>query len=318
MHRIDGPGATVDKKFTEGDPAGGVQATVVTDDWLNDIQENLMGLLAESSIAPVKGDYTQLALAIQAIASAGAAITGAFKNFKASATGTSAPIAITADEVVVKNSSNVTKVLRGVSLSVTLTVSGANGLDTGTSAASTWYYLYVIWNPTTLSAAGLLSLSATAPTLPSGYTYFARVGTIRTDATGNKYPLSFVKINTSMQLKVVAGSNVAALPALASGVAGTITTPPAWVAVPLGNLVSPVATRIKLYASNGTATAGTLIAAPNNAYAGTVTGTPPPLMLSNVGSSPNSVYGDFLIESSNIYWANSSGAAALFLFGWEE
>lgn len=55
MHRIDGPGATVDKKFTEGDPAGGVQATVVTDDWLNDVQENIMKVLSAAGVTPVKG-----------------------------------------------------------------------------------------------------------------------------------------------------------------------------------------------------------------------------------------------------------------------
>lgn len=55
MHRIDGPGATVDKKFTEGDPAGGVQATVVTDDWLNDVQENIMKVLSAAGVTAVKG-----------------------------------------------------------------------------------------------------------------------------------------------------------------------------------------------------------------------------------------------------------------------
>lgn len=55
MHRIDGPGATVDNKFTDGDPVGGVPATVVTDDWLNDIQENLIALLVAAGITPTKG-----------------------------------------------------------------------------------------------------------------------------------------------------------------------------------------------------------------------------------------------------------------------
>lgn len=65
MHRIDGPGATVDNKFTEGDPLTGTQATVVTDDWLNDIQESLMSILAAAGIAPVKGNYTQLVSALK-------------------------------------------------------------------------------------------------------------------------------------------------------------------------------------------------------------------------------------------------------------
>lgn len=53
---------------------------------------------------------------------------------------------------------------------------GAGGLDTGARAASTWYYIYVIHNGT--SAAFLISVSATAPTMPSGYIYRALVGAV--------------------------------------------------------------------------------------------------------------------------------------------
>jgi len=60
MHRIDGPGATVDNKFTDGDPVGGVPATVVTDDWLNDVQENIMAVLAAAGITPTKGRAADL------------------------------------------------------------------------------------------------------------------------------------------------------------------------------------------------------------------------------------------------------------------
>jgi hypothetical protein len=67
MHRIDGPGATVDKKFTEGDPAGGVPATVVTASWANDMQEELMSVLGAGSITPVKGTQDQVLAAIRAI-----------------------------------------------------------------------------------------------------------------------------------------------------------------------------------------------------------------------------------------------------------
>jgi len=45
------------------------------------------------------------------------------------------------------------------------------GLDTGTVANSTWYYVYAIYNPTTDVAGYLLSASASSPTMPSGYTY---------------------------------------------------------------------------------------------------------------------------------------------------
>jgi len=119
-----------------------------------------------------------------------ASIQGSFKNLQASATGLSANVTVTADEITVENASNAYQTLRAVNLIIAGTASGAaNGLDAGALAISTWYSVWVIWNGVT--TAGLLSLSATAPTLPAGYTHKARVGWIRTDGTANKYPLGF-------------------------------------------------------------------------------------------------------------------------------
>lgn len=64
-----------------------------------------------------------------------------------------------------------------------IAASGANGLDTGAKTNSTWYYLWIISNR--LTTAALLSLSATAPTMPTGYTYRALVGAVRVDGSGN-------------------------------------------------------------------------------------------------------------------------------------
>jgi len=61
----------------------------------------------------------------------------------------------------------------------------AGGLDTGTVAADTTYYCFVIWNPTTSTADFLFSTSVSSPTLPSGYTKKKRVGQILTDASSN-------------------------------------------------------------------------------------------------------------------------------------
>ena len=69
--------------------------------------------------------------------------------------------------------------------SVDITASGAGGLDTGSEAASTWYFIYLIWNPTTETEAGLLSASATSPTLPSGYTKKRLVGAVYNDGSSN-------------------------------------------------------------------------------------------------------------------------------------
>lgn len=70
-----------------------------------------------------------------------------------------------------------------VNLTVDLTASGANGLDTGSEANSTWYHLWVIYNGSTV--AGLMSTSATAPTMPSGYTYKGYVGAIYNNSSGD-------------------------------------------------------------------------------------------------------------------------------------
>jgi hypothetical protein len=60
------------------------------------------------------------------------------------------------------------------------------GLDTGTVANDTWYYIWAIYNPTTDTADYLLSASQSSPTMPSGYTYKRRVrGAVRTNGSAN-------------------------------------------------------------------------------------------------------------------------------------
>lgn len=65
MHRIDGPGATVDKKFTQGNPGGGVAATQVTEAWLNAVQEEIAGVVEGLGLALDKPTNTQLLAAIK-------------------------------------------------------------------------------------------------------------------------------------------------------------------------------------------------------------------------------------------------------------
>lgn len=67
MHRIDGSGATIDNHFTEGNPALAIPATVVTDDIMNDIQDNICAVIEDQGIALVKGDVNQLLVAIKSI-----------------------------------------------------------------------------------------------------------------------------------------------------------------------------------------------------------------------------------------------------------
>lgn len=64
MHKIDAPGATITNTFTEGNPTLGVPATEVSDDWLNDVQGELVTVIEGEGITLVKGDITQLQSAI--------------------------------------------------------------------------------------------------------------------------------------------------------------------------------------------------------------------------------------------------------------
>ena len=67
MHRIDGPGALTGGVFTDGDPAAGTPATVVTDDWANAVQDELCNVIIGAGIGLSKPNNAQLVAAIRAL-----------------------------------------------------------------------------------------------------------------------------------------------------------------------------------------------------------------------------------------------------------
>lgn len=145
------------------------------------------------------------------------AIQGNFKNLKITNVGTANPnttVSILADSVVVMNpllSTNNFYPIMTINLSISILSSGANGLDTSTVQASNWYYIFIIYNPTAYTVAGLFSASLT-PTLPSGYTYYARVGAIPTDAnshliTQTQYGRKVHVVATILTASQVAGTD---------------------------------------------------------------------------------------------------------------
>jgi len=60
-----------------------------------------------------------------------------------------------------------------------------NKLDTGAKAINSWYHVFAIRKTSDGTGDILFSLSATAPTMPSGYAGFRRISAVRTDASGN-------------------------------------------------------------------------------------------------------------------------------------
>jgi hypothetical protein len=68
------------------------------------------------------------------------------------------------------------------SVTINAAVNGLNGLDTGSLAASSLYYVYLVSSPTGAGVVGaMISLSAT-PYLPYGYSAYALIGYVATGA----------------------------------------------------------------------------------------------------------------------------------------
>lgn len=84
---------------------------------------------------------------------------------------------------------------------------GLNGLDTGSIAANTWYYAFVICNPAG-DTYGLLSLSATSPTLPEGYTKFRRVASLRVDGDSKIIPVVYSGRGETKNARFLDGSKI--------------------------------------------------------------------------------------------------------------
>lgn len=246
-------------------------------------------------------------------------ISGSAKNLKASASGSSALVPITADEIVVVNALGEFATLRNVAVSVSTLVSGLGGLDAGTIAANTWYYGFVVWNKNTGVVGGVISASDISPVLPSGFTHWARATSLRTAPTTN-YPLSFTKTDSSYQYVVGATGNVLALPVLAGGVSGNPNIP-TWTAVGVADFVPPTAKKINM--SIGSPTVPTVaIVAPNNAYSfyGSASN-PCPIFLNSattVDETPSSVVFQFVLETRFVFYAAQGSGVKLRCLGWEE
>lgn len=194
-----------------------------------------------------------------------------------------------------------------ISFTINAATTGANALDTGTLANNTWYYIYIISNGTTVS--GLMSTSATAPTMPSGYVYKYRVGAVTT--LGAATFIRFAQKGNRAYYRVVAGSTTPNLPIIASGGGVGDLTVPTWVAASVTAYVpTAVASKIYLGLSSYTGAAGAV--APNNAYGVATSRTnPPPLV-----ASANNITTIMELESTNVYWATGANPVALYCVGW--
>jgi hypothetical protein len=261
MHRIDGAGATVDNKFTDGDPVGGIQATLVTDDWLNDVQEELMSILAAGAVTPVKGTQNQVLRAIRAL---GTGVVGSTVNLKMTVSTPSATATITADEVVVKSGlAGRTWTIGSFNKLLNLANAGALGMDVGPAPVNGWLAIYAGLNEATGATTAFAQSvgNAFAPAVYGGAN--APVGITATAL------LTVVPTNASAQFKLCAvrGRKVAIQLASAySGNASVVNNPISIAAIVPANAIA--ITHGELQIQNTAQSAMSLTVAPDATYIG--------------------------------------------------
>lgn len=228
-------------------------------------------------------------------------VAGGFKNLVITNGGSpDSQIVVTADEVLVENASGGTAKVSSVNVTIATGASGANGLDTGAMANATFYSIWVIYNGSV--TAGLISTSATSPTLPSGYTYKARVGWQLTGAASNNLN-RIVQKGRRAQYAVTAGSQTIVLPPIFSSSVTTGGPTSRSLAGITPTTASEVFMRVT-QASNG-ANSSTVAVAPNGNYA--AIGDSPIIQFAAAGVTQY-ITGSLLLESAAIFTQQVSAA----------
>jgi hypothetical protein len=120
--------------------------------------------------------------------------------------------------------------------------SGNGSLDAGTIAINTWYHVHLIYRSDTGGTDILTSLSATAPTLPTNFTHFRRIGSFKIN--GSAQITGFVQVGDKfLWLAPVLDVNVSSVGT--SAVTRTLT-------VPTGLVIEPIMS-VTLDANSATA-----------------------------------------------------------------
>lgn len=175
------------------------------------------------------------------------------------------------------------------SFTLDITQSGALGLDTGSEAVSTWYYIWAICNDAGTTVSAILSASATSLTLPSGYTKKRLISAVYNMADGHFR--GFEQINTNIiigEFSILSGGTMTSLQSL------DITT-----AVP----INAISISGFLVQSGGTI----YIYSDSNEYGITCCGT---------GGAINTHY-RLPLKTHTIYWKVNTGSAGIKISSYE-
>lgn len=256
------------------------------------------------------------------------AVQGGFKNLVIKVA-TNTTVTVTADYVVMLDT--VSGNTRTVAISSTLNfanVGVVNGIDATGIAIDKEYHVWAISNGTTDGV--LASLSSTAPAMPSGYTWKARIGALMTQHASAILYGTWQFGRKVQYIQGLAGNtpNTSTTPGLlgpvSTGTASIISpTLVAKTAVGSGFYVPTTASHIHLIANSNYKAIGASVVnvAPSQSYSGTnngaagSTGLMPPY--SNSGSTSDADSFWMMLESTAVSIATGSGGVVGVL-GWED
>ena len=271
---------------------------VTVGDMANLAEDNL--LMGDASNRPVAhGLGTGLETSTGPVLQVAPAFTpgGMYSNIRASRP-TAATVDFDADFVSVFDSSGNGRRLFNVDLTLNMATAGAGGLSTGSEASATWYFFHVIYDPDADEVDGIFDVSATAPTLPSGFTLSKCYGAVYNDGSSNF--LAFTQRNDDVQY--TAGRE------LSNGAIGTPGS--AWATLGVTALVpTDIAARIKIYGYSTSGAGGQALAfAPNSSYSPAFSGNVDvaPIQFGATTVVASGPVSEMMLESTNIYGVTSA------------
>jgi hypothetical protein len=232
----------------------------------------------------------------------------------------------TADWLVLRNAAGETLKLEGWARNKTQGADGTStSLDTGTWTQTTQYSLYAIYNPTTDTRDLIWSRSTAAPLLPTGFTFYMRIGTNMSVSfsqmsrlrqgyqIGNKFTIS----------RMDTGS-------LLNGAVGTWSlTTPTFVTINMAQQVPDTVSLVRLMIATAAAlgtvsSSGAVMVAPDAGYSGVISSNPGPYcnVTGTTGNGASSYLSAMIFEmpvtSQTIYAVSTGTGCTLRVSGWEE
>lgn len=254
----------------------------------------------------------------------------AFKNLSIKVA-SNTTVTVAADFVATTNGT--TYQTTAVSSTVNLGTSVAvDALDIGTIAIDSWYYIWVIAKAdgTTKCVASLQStanatfLSNLAAIASGAYTYYARIGAVRTiHASATLY--GTWQLGRRAQY-VVGLAQTTSIPNLVGGIAASTfsLTSPTLVSISLAPLVPSTASVVTVNASSkwaGGVTSNVLVA-PSQAYSGANNGPQGSNAMSYPvyinGGAASSQIGSIVLEALSLSYASDGSGGAVCVAGWDD